>query len=94
MADSRSCGGGSLLAMSDDTPTEPTERDEGEAVLRIEIQLREDDPLGLHSLLGELPFFGVVGGWDNFSATVTEADGSVRGAKEEARTGEDPIYVE
>lgn len=71
-----------------------TMTDEDTPRLEIIIALDEDDPFGMHTFLRELPWFGVVGGWDNFEATVVESDGAVRDAKREAYEGEDPYYTD
>lgn len=62
--------------------------------LEITIELDGDDPIGMHSFVGEIPAFGVVGGWDNFEATVIESDGAKRDAKQEAYDGTDPCYID
>lgn len=62
--------------------------------LVIEIELDSDDPLGLHSFIREVPWFGIVDGWDGFTAKLEENDGSVRDVKKEANTGEEPIYID
>lgn len=52
--------------------------------LEITIELSDDDPLGLHSFIREVPWFNFV---DEFEATLIESDGTERDVKEEAFEG-------
>ena len=61
--------------------------------LTITISLDSNDPVGLYSFLRELPWVGIVDGWTNFDATLTDTDGRVRDAKAEAFTETAPVFA-